>query len=123
MSLSKLLTAILVVLGLACGAINGLAQKKSQTPAAPAPAPVTPYSGVERDSLLNGLQIITLERNGDPMVACDIVIVTGAMFDPAGKVGLSSLTQSILVGANPRLKEEIASLQGKIDWGVDWDTT
>ena len=43
--------------------------------------------------------------------------------DPAGKVGLSSLTQSILVGANPRLKEEIASLQGKIDWGVDWDTT
>jgi hypothetical protein len=57
------------------------------------------------------------------MVACDIVIVTGSMFDPAGKVGLSSLTQSILLGANPRLKEEIASLQGRIEWGVDWDTT
>jgi zinc protease len=123
MRLTKLLIPGLVGLCVAAGASTSRAQKKSQTPPAPAPAPVTPYSGVERDSLLNGLQIITLERNGEPMVTCDIVIVTGSMFDPAGKVGLARLTQSILVGANPRLKEEIASLQGKIDWGVDWDTT
>jgi zinc protease len=123
MNLSKLAIVIFAGLGLAAAASVVQAQKKSQTPSAPPPvAQVTPYSGVERDSLLNGLQVITLERSSEPMVTCDIVVVAGAMFDPAGKVGLSNLTQSILLGANPRLKEEMASLQGKIEWGVDWDT-
>ncbi|MGE0103889.1 MAG: M16 family metallopeptidase [Blastocatellales bacterium] len=86
-------------------------------------AVTTPYTEVNRDSLLNGLQIVTLERPSDQMVRCDIVIRTGSMFDLVGKTGLAMLTQESLMAANPRLREELESLQAKIDWGVDWDST
>lgn len=86
-------------------------------------AMTTPYTEVNRDSLLNGLQIVTLERPSDQMVRCDIVIRTGSMFDLVGKTGLAMLTQESLMAANPRIREELESLQARIDWGVDWDTT
>ncbi|MGH9754045.1 MAG: M16 family metallopeptidase [Blastocatellia bacterium] len=101
------------------------AQKKDgdKNPPVPAIIPPTPYSDVRRDNLLNGLQIITLERAGDANVRCDLIIRTGAMFDLVGKTGLAALTQETLLAVNPRLKEEVESLQAKIDWGLNWDTT
>src|SRR5215470_4253203 len=96
---------------------------KSSSPPVPAVIPPTPYTNVRRDNLLNGLQIITLERPGDAVVKCDMVIRAGAMFDLAGKTGQAALTQETLLAVNPQLKEEIESLQGKIDWGLNWDTT
>src|SRR5262245_18730943 len=97
--------------------------KDKSNPPVPAIIPPTPYSDVRRDNLLNGLQVITLERAGDANVKCDMVIRTGSMFDLAGKTGLAALTQETLLAVNPQLKEEIESLQAKIDWGVNWDTT
>jgi zinc protease len=96
---------------------------KDKNPPVPAVIPPTPYSDVRRDSLLNGLQIITLERAGDANVKCDLIIRAGAMFDLAGKTGVAALTQETLLAVNPQLKEEIESLQAKIDWGLNWDTT
>jgi len=86
-------------------------------------AVITPYTEVHRDNLLNGLQIVTLERQGAGNVSCDIVIRAGSMFDLVGKTGLAKLTQESLLAANPRLTEELESLQAKIEWGIDWDTT
>jgi zinc protease len=97
--------------------------KEKSNPPVPAVNPPTPYSGVRRDNLLNGLQIITLERSGDPIVKCDLIIRAGAMFDLVGKTGVAALTQDTLLAVNPQLKEEIESLQSKIDWGLNWDTT
>lgn len=97
--------------------------KDKSNPPVPAILPPTPYSDVRRDNLLNGLQIITLERVGDANVKCDLIIRAGAMFDLAGKTGLAALTQETLLTVNPRLKEEIESLQAKIAWGLNWDTT
>ncbi len=85
--------------------------------------PPTPYSEVRRDYLLNGMQIVTLPRMGDASVKIDLVIRAGAMFDLSGKTGQAKLTQESLLAVNPRLKEELESLQAKIDWGVNWDTT
>ncbi|HEU0184170.1 MAG TPA: pitrilysin family protein [Blastocatellia bacterium] len=96
---------------------------KDKNPPVPEVIPPTPYSGVRRDNLLNGLQVITLERAGDANVKCDLVIRAGAMFDLAGKTGQAALTLETLLAVNPQLKEEIESLQGKIDWGLNWDTT
>ncbi|HEY6400356.1 MAG TPA: hypothetical protein VI479_03035, partial [Blastocatellia bacterium] len=96
---------------------------KDKNPPVPEIIPPTPYSGVRRDNLLNGLQVITLERAGDANVKCDLVIRAGAMFDLVGKTGQAALTQETLLAVNPQLKEEIESLQGKIDWGLNWDTT
>src|SRR5262249_7885052 len=76
-----------------------------------------------RDKMINGLQIITLERAGDANVKCDLIIRAGAMFDLTGKTGVAALTQETLLAVNPQLKEEIESLQAKIDWGLNWDTT
>src|SRR5262249_42237031 len=93
--------------------------KKSPIPAV---IPPTPYSNVRRDGLLNGLQIITLERAGDSNVKCDLIIRAGAMFDLAGKTGVAALTQETLLAVNPQLKEAIESLEGEIDWGLNWGT-
>jgi zinc protease len=115
---------LIVVLATLAGAQKKDKDKdKDKNPPVPAIIPPTPYSDVRRDNLLNGLQIITLERASDPIVKCDLVIRAGAMFDLAGKPGLAALTQETLLAVNPQLKEEIESLQGKIDWGLNWDTT
>lgn len=98
-------------------------RNNDKNPPVPAIIPPTPYSDVRRDNLLNGLQTITLERAGDANVRCDLIIRAGSMFDLAGKTGLAALTQETLLAVNPQLKEEIESLQAKIDWGLDWDTT
>ncbi len=115
----------LLLIGLS--APQASAQKKDNqdksNPTVPAAMPPTPYSNVRRDALLNGLQIITLDRTGDANVKCDLVVRAGAMFDLVGKTGTAALTQVTLLAVNPRLKDEIESLQAKIDWGLNWDTT
>jgi zinc protease len=132
MRLSRFFTTILTYGAYgACGLLaviaspEARAQNKEKN--APAPKietqPATPYSDVKRDNLLNGLKVITLERPGDAVVKCDLVIRTGAMFDLVGKTGMAALTQATLLAVNPRLKEEVESLEAKIDWGIDWDTT
>lgn len=100
------------------------AQKKDKSnPAVPETAQVTPYSGVRRDNLLNGLQLITLDRESDSTVKCELIIRGGSMFDLVGKTGLAALTQASLMVVNPQVKEELASLGAKMDWGVTWDAT
>jgi hypothetical protein len=129
MRFSKLLTLascnLLIMGALAPGAVS---QKKDKdkdklNPPVPVIIPPTPYSNVRRDNLLNGLQIISLERAGDANVKCDLVIRAGAMFDLAGKTGQAAITQATLLAVNPRLNEEIESLQAKVEWGLNWDTT
>src|SRR5215468_10516023 len=116
-----LLTGVLITLAVAQKKDKD--KDKDKNPPVPAVIPPTPYSDVRRDSLLNGLQIITLERAADANVKCDLIIRAGSMFDLAGKSGMAALTQESLLAVNPQLKDEIESLQGKIDWGLDWDTT
>ena len=120
MSFSKSFTFALAVLLLTGLCAN--AQKKEQI-APITPAPVTPYSDVRRDSLLNGFQIVTLERPNSSLLKCDIILRAGAMFDLVDKTGLANLTLATLMAVNPRVKEEFESLNAKIDWGVNWDTT
>jgi len=108
-------------------ATSAFAQQKERdakkVPAVQEPAATTPYSDVRRDSLLNGLQLITLERASEPRVICDLVIRSGAMFDLVSKAGLAALTQEALLIVNPQLNDELASLQAKMGWGVTPDTT
>ncbi len=115
-----------LALSLVCTHSTAVAQKKDKNspPVVKLEAtPLTPYSNVKRENLLNGLQLVTLERTADPVIKCDIVVRAGSMFDLMGKTGLAALTQTSLLAANPRLKEELESLQAKIDWGINSDTT
>ncbi|MBI1764155.1 MAG: insulinase family protein [Acidobacteria bacterium] len=129
MSFSKLLSSALfaaLLTGLCASSARAQkpAQKDNKTPLAPVtPAPSTPFSDVRRDNLLNGFQIITLERVSEPVLKCDVVLRAGAMFDLADKTGLATLTQATLMAVNPRVKEEFESLNAKLEWGVNWDLT
>ncbi|HWQ36898.1 MAG TPA: pitrilysin family protein [Blastocatellia bacterium] len=86
-----------------------------------APAPPTPFSDVKRDTLLNGLQVVSLARSNDGRLRCDLVLRSGAMFDLVYKTGLAKLTQETLLAANPNLTGELESLQAKMEWGVTSD--
>lgn len=129
MSFSKLLSLALVTALLAgpCASSTRAqkpAPKDNRSPLAPvASLPATPFSDVRRDNLLNGLQIITLERASEPLLRCDVVLRAGAMFDLVDKIGQASLTQATLMAVNARVKEEFESLNAKLDWGVTSDTT
>ncbi len=101
---------------------KGKSQKLS-SPAVPEVAPRTPFSDVRRDSLLNGLQIVTLEKNDSPKVICHLTVRGGAMFDLIGKAGVAALTVETLLAVNPNLKEELVTLEASMDWGVTLDHT
>ena len=120
---SKLSFFLCSVLLLGSASVTFAQKNDKSNPAVPVAPPSTPYSNVRRDNLLNGLQIVTLDRQSDSEVKCDLIIRCGAMFDLTGKTGLAALTQESLMIVNPRIKEELESLGAKVDWGVTWDTT
>ncbi|MEP7274467.1 MAG: pitrilysin family protein [Acidobacteriota bacterium] len=127
MSLSRsiLTTLCTAILLFGAGGLPITAQKKGddkRNANMPPPAPPTPFSEVRRDSLLNGFHLVTYETSAE-RVKCDVVLRSGAMFDLQGKSGLALMTQATLLGVNPQLKEEISSLKGEIDWGVNSDST
>src|SRR5687767_8676405 len=84
-SCSFLLIAVLASLASAQKKDKDKDKDKDKNPPVPAIIPPTPYSNVRRDNLLNGLQLITLDRAGDEKVKCDLIVRAGAMFDLAGK--------------------------------------
>ncbi|MBS1809006.1 MAG: insulinase family protein [Acidobacteria bacterium] len=96
---------------------------KLTAPAVPEVVPRTPYSEVRRESLLNGLQVIMLERQDEPKVTCHLVIRGGSMFDLAGRAGLATITVESLLGVNPQLTQELESLDAKMNWEVTPDIT
>jgi zinc protease len=121
-SLCVSLSLWLLLMGLC--AVTAVAQKKDgDQDSRPILAPANPYREVMREALLNGMQIVSLGRSGDPSIKIDLVIRGGSKFDLAGKTGLAKLTQETLLAVNPNLKAELESLQTKIDWGVDPDST
>jgi zinc protease len=123
-SLSLCVSASLwLLLTVLCPVTAEAQQKDGDQDPRPILAPANPYREVTRESLLNGMQIVSLGRSGDPSIKIDLVIRGGAKFDLAGKTGLAKLTQETLLAANPNLKAELESLQAKIDWGVDPDST
>jgi len=52
---------------------------------------------VKRDSLLNGLQLITLEQPGAGGISAHVRINAGGLFDLAGKGGLADVTAGMLL--------------------------
>jgi zinc protease len=64
-----------------------------------------------RDSIQNGLVVLTFEDHRLPSVNLALVCRSGAAHDPIGKSGLASLTTAVLLrGTNSRTAEEIDDL-------------
>lgn len=64
---------------------------------------------MQRDTLSNGLVVITIEAHKIPVVEMKTITYAGSVFDPAGKEGIAYLTSEMLVrGTDQRSAEEIA---------------
>jgi zinc protease len=86
------------------------------------------YPIVKRDSLLNGLQLITLEKGGTGTVALRFRVNSGALFDLSGKGGLAAITAGMLVkgggGLTAKNVEDTVEQSGiRITTQVTWDAT
>jgi zinc protease len=86
------------------------------------------YPIVKRDSLLNGLQFITLEKPSTGTVSLRVRIGSGSLFDLAGKGGLANLTAAMLLrgggGLSAKNIEDTVEQSGlTVKLNVSWDAT
>lgn len=64
---------------------------------------------IQRDTLSNGLVILTVETHKLPMIEMRAVTYAGSIFDPAGKQGIANLVSQVLLrGTKSRASNEIA---------------
>ena len=73
---------------------SAVVSKSSPSQSSPFVLPIA-----KRDSLLNGLQLITLEQQNTGAVAAHLRINSGGIFDLAGKGGLADITAGMLAVA------------------------
>ncbi len=83
---------------------------------------------VKRDALLNGLQILTLEKAGSGSVSLKVHINSGAMFDLVGKGGLADITAGMLLRGGggytgSAIEETLKQFALQINVSVNWDAT
>lgn len=115
LQLSMIIMAALVSIG-----PHPAAQERAQGPQVAAK--------IDRSSLLNGLQLLLVEKPQAETSAIALVIRYGALYDPLGKEGLARLTgEMLLKGSKGRSAAEVSSqlqsLGAKLEAVVDWDGT
>ena len=77
-----------------------------------------------RTSLSNGLNIVTLNRPGIPLVSLGLLMRAGAITDPTDKPGLADLTASLLPEGTPtrssqQISEEMEFLGAQLSSGAN----
>jgi zinc protease len=82
----------------------------------------------KRDSLLNGLQLLTFEKPGSGSINLKVNIRSGAMFDLVGKGGLADLTAAMVLRGgggytSASVEETLKQFGLKITYKVNWDAT
>ena len=80
------------------------------TPPAPGPIKAATFPPFQQATLPNGLRLIVVQNNKQPVVAVSLSFVAGSVYDPAGKSGLADLAAGLLTkGAGKRSADEIAA--------------
>lgn len=129
MLFKKLITLACVTLFLSCphalARASNAASEQSSGPRQVSPF-VLPIA--KRDSLLNGLQLITMQQQGTGTVTARLRINSGAMFDLAGKGGLASMTAEMVlkggVGLNAKnVSDTVEQFGLTLSFSAGWDTS
>jgi zinc protease len=97
-------------------------------PPRPLPARPVTFPPYEIRKLANGMQVVLVSQNEQPVVSVRMIIRAGAAHDPAGKHGLAMLTATLLdQGAGKRSAEQIAEtidfIGGVLGTGAGSDLT
>ena len=84
--------------------------------AAPAPAPIKAavFPPFQEATLANGLHLLVVHNDKQPVVAVSLSFPAGSVYDPAGKSGVADILAGLLTkGAGKRSAEEIsAAIEG-----------
>lgn len=104
-------------------AVNSSPKSNISTQTSPLVVPI-----VKRDSLLNGLQLITLEQPGTGSVSAHLRVNSGSLFDLAGKGGLADITAGALLkgggGFNAKaVSDTVEQLGLTVTVRAGWDST
>ena len=96
------------------------------TPPAPGPAPQLNVPTPTAQTLPNGLEVISVNRAGLPLVTAQLVVRRGGEMDPPQLAGLADLTANLLSkGAAGRSAPQIAAaaeaLGGSLNASAGWD--
>ena len=85
------------------------AQWPRESPPRPLPAPSVTFPPYEIRTLANGLQVVYVSQNEQPVVSVRLIVGAGAAQDPKDKLGVAMLTATLLdQGAGNRTAEQIA---------------
>ncbi len=81
---------------------------------------------INKTTLKNGLQILTIEHHELPVVAMSLMIKSGSLHDPEGKAGCADMCAEMLrLGTKTKSSIDIAnafdSLGARLDVSSDWD--
>jgi zinc protease len=80
-----------------------------ESPPRPLPARPVTFPPYEIRKLANGMQVVLVSQNEQPVVSVRMIVRAGAAHDPKGKHGLAMLTATLLdQGAGSRNAEQIA---------------
>jgi zinc protease len=96
------------------------------TPPAPGAAPALTLPVPTAQTLPNGLRVISVRRDGLPLVTAQLVIRSGGEMDPPQRAGLAELTANLLTkGAAgltaPQIADAAETLGGSLDASAGWD--
>jgi len=88
----------------------------------------SPIPPVYYDSLLNGLQVLIIERSGESMATLSLMFKSGASFDLVRKSGTAAMTtRAMALGAEELSGKTIASrlqaLGARMSTSTTWDST
>lgn len=93
MILAALATAILIT---PPAALHSQTALDRSVPPELGPPPSLNLPPIERFELSNGLDLVIMEKRGIPIVQLNLVVQAGAVDDPDGRIGLASMTASML---------------------------
>ena len=109
----KLSSAALVVIAALFGPTVIVAQFPTTAPA-PAPIKAAQFPPFQEATLANGLHLLVVHNDKQPVVAVSLSFSAGSVYDPAGKSGVADMLAGLLTkGAGKRSAEEIsAAIEG-----------
>lgn len=122
---SALLSAVFTAICSVAGAAEPPATFPT-TPPAPGAAPTLAIPTPTSQTLPNGLRVISVRRDGLPLVTARLVIRSGDEMDPPSQAGLADLTANLLTkGAAgltaPQIAAAAESLGSSLDAVAGWD--
>jgi len=126
MRMNRLHMAVFTSMMMLSGAAMATDAGFPATPPAPGPAPKLSVPTPAAQTLANGLQVVSVQRAGLPLVTAELLLRRGGELDPAGKAGLADLTATLLTkGAAGQSAPQIAAaaeaLGGSLDASAGWD--